>query len=59
MAEGQFTWQDGNGRHVYVRNLAVLIDGRYRVIMAIGPETERDKVTEIHEQATRAYRTTR
>ncbi|OII61059.1 hypothetical protein BJP40_07100 [Streptomyces sp. CC53] len=59
MAEGQFTWQDSNGRQVYVRNLAVLIDGRYHVIMATGPESERDKVTEIHEQATRAYRTTR
>ncbi|WP_149184941.1 protein kinase [Streptomyces sp. TRM49041] len=59
MAEGQFTWQDGNGRQVYVRNLAIVIDDRYHVVQAIGPESGRDKVKEIYEQATKAYRATR
>lgn len=59
MAEGQFTWQDANGRHLYVRNLAVLVDDSYHVILAIGPESERDRVTEFHEQATKSYRVTR
>ncbi|MFF0331542.1 protein kinase [Streptomyces fimicarius] len=56
MAEGQFTWQESGGREVYVRNLAMIVDGRYHVIQVIGPENERDKVTEIYEQAIASYR---
>jgi hypothetical protein len=59
MAEGQFTWQDSNGREVYVRNLALAVDGTYHVVQVIGPETQRDKVTEIFEQATASYRSAR
>ncbi|MEE1756084.1 protein kinase [Streptomyces sp. SP18CS02] len=59
MAEGQFTWQDGNGREVYVRNLALVVDGRYHVVQVIGPDSERDKVSEIYQQAVKAYRSTR
>ncbi|MFF3401823.1 protein kinase [Streptomyces sp. NPDC002659] len=59
MAEGQFTWQDSNGREVYVRNLALVIGGAYHVVQVIGPEDQRDKVTEIYQEATKAYRTTR
>ncbi|MFE3431240.1 protein kinase [Streptomyces sp. NPDC059171] len=56
MAEGQFTWQESGGREVFVRNLAMIVDGRYHVIQAIGPENDRDKVTEIYEQAIASYR---
>jgi hypothetical protein len=56
MAEGQFTWQDSNGREVYVRNFAFAVDGAYHVVQVIGPDAERDKVTEIFEQATGSYR---
>ncbi|MFF3288191.1 protein kinase [Streptomyces sp. NPDC003023] len=59
MAEGQFTWQDSNGREVYVRNLALPVEGVYHVVQVIGPETQRDKVTEIFDQATASYRATR
>lgn len=58
MAEGQFTWQEGGGREVFVRNLAMIVDGRYHVIQVIGPESGRDKVTEIYEQAIASYRVT-
>ena len=58
MAEGQFTWQDSSGREVYVRNLALIVGGSYHVIQVIGPEDQRDKVTEIYEEATTAYRVT-
>lgn len=58
MAEGQFTWQESGGREVYVRNLAMIVDGRYHVIQVIGPESDRDKVTEIYEQAIASYRVT-
>ncbi|MBT2492546.1 protein kinase [Streptomyces sp. ISL-96] len=56
MAEGQFTWQDSSGRDVYVRNLAMIVGDRYHVVQVIGPETQRDEITEIYEQATAAYR---
>ncbi|BFO14621.1 hypothetical protein SHKM778_10090 [Streptomyces sp. KM77-8] len=58
MAEGQFTWT-GNGGELYVRNLAVLIDGRFHVIQVRGPEAERDEVTRLHQQAADTYRYTR
>ncbi|MFJ6849430.1 protein kinase [Streptomyces sp. NPDC091271] len=56
MAEGQFTWQEGDGRQVYVRNLVMIVDGRYHIVQVIGPENERDKVSEIYQQAISTYR---
>ncbi|MCT7357235.1 serine/threonine protein kinase, partial [Streptomyces sp. 15-116A] len=58
MAEGQFTWTGGDGGELYVRNLAVLIDGRYHVVQVRGPEGERDEVTRLYEQAAATYRFT-
>ncbi|CAL9504961.1 hypothetical protein SUDANB58_03532 [Streptomyces sp. enrichment culture] len=55
MAEGQFTWTDDRGRELYVRNLALLIDGRYHVVQVRGPEAERDEVTRLYEQAAATY----
>ncbi|MFE0962195.1 protein kinase [Streptomyces fungicidicus] len=57
MAEGQFTWTGGSGE-LYVRNLAALIDGRYHVVQVRGPESERDEVTRLYEQAAATYRFT-
>ncbi|MEV6650385.1 protein kinase [Streptomyces sp. NPDC051219] len=57
-AEGQYTWADSSGREVYVRNLATVVDGRYHVVMVIGPESGRDEVSEIFEQASATYRVT-
>ncbi|MFJ2560215.1 MULTISPECIES: protein kinase [unclassified Streptomyces] len=58
MAEGQYTWQDSSGRQVYVRNLAMIIEGRYHIVQVIGPDDQRDQVSEIYQQATGAYRVT-
>ncbi|MBD0745525.1 protein kinase [Streptomyces sp. CBMA152] len=58
-AEGQFTWRDSTGRTVYVRNQVMILNGRYHLIQVIGPEPQRDKVTEIYTQATAAYSATR
>ncbi|MBL1105674.1 protein kinase [Streptomyces sp. 5-8] len=58
MAEGQFTWTDGQGRDLFVRNMALLLDGRYHVVQVRGPEAERDEVTRLYEQATATYRYT-
>ncbi|MFC8308307.1 protein kinase [Streptomyces olivaceus] len=54
-AEGQFTWTGANGE-LFVRNAAVLIDGRYHVVQVRGPEAERDEVNRIFEQASATYR---
>ncbi|MFD9780212.1 protein kinase [[Kitasatospora] papulosa] len=58
MAEGQFTWQESNGRQVYVRNMVLIVDGRYHIVQVIGPENERDKVSDIYTQAISSYRAT-
>ncbi|MER5194803.1 protein kinase [Streptomyces sp. NPDC002755] len=58
MAEGQFTWTDGDGRALYVRNVAILISGRYHIVQVRGPEAERDEVTRLFEQASATYQFT-
>lgn len=58
MAEGQFTWQNSSGSEVFVRNLAIVVDGRYHVVQMRGPEAERDEVTRLFEQASASYRFT-
>ncbi|KUN26357.1 serine/threonine protein kinase [Streptomyces antibioticus] len=58
MAEGQFTWTDSAGRELFVRNLAILIGGKYHVVQVRGPEAERDEVTRLYEQASATYEVT-
>jgi hypothetical protein len=58
MAEGQFTWTDDGGHDLYVRNLAMLIDGRYHIVQVRGPESQRDEVTKFYEQASTTYQVT-
>ncbi|KOV93563.1 serine/threonine protein kinase [Streptomyces sp. NRRL B-1140] len=59
MAEGQFTWTGGDGGELYVRNLAMLVQGRYHVVQVRGPEAERDEVTRLYEQAAATYKATK
>ncbi|MCM2389421.1 protein kinase [Streptomyces albipurpureus] len=56
MAEGQYFWEDSNGRQVFVRNLAMIHKGRYHVVQVIGPEEQRDKVNEAYREAADSYR---
>jgi hypothetical protein len=58
MAEGQFTWNGDDGSELYVRNLAILIDGHYHVVQVRGPEAQRDEVTRLFEQASASYQYT-
>ncbi|MEU4079787.1 serine/threonine protein kinase [Streptomyces venezuelae] len=55
-ATGSYWWLDGTGREVFVRNLALIGGGRYHIVQVIGPYGEREKVSEIYEEATRAFR---
>ncbi|MGA5580411.1 serine/threonine protein kinase [Streptomyces thermodiastaticus] len=58
MAEGQFTWTGSDGRELFVRNAAILLDGRYHVVQVRGPQTQRDEVNSLYEQAQSTYRFT-
>ncbi|WP_031012204.1 protein kinase [Streptomyces sp. NRRL F-5727] len=55
-AEGHYTWLDSTGREVFVRNLALIDGGRYHVVQVIGPESDRDKVSEIFDEAVKGFR---
>ncbi|MEU9112056.1 hypothetical protein AB0D04_09745 [Streptomyces sp. NPDC048483] len=55
MAEGTFTWKDTSGREVYVRNLAMIHNGRYHLVLVIGPDNGRREVDRLFEQATSTY----
>ncbi|MFI0740009.1 protein kinase [Streptomyces sp. NPDC021100] len=55
-AEGTFNWNDGSGRQVYVRNSAVIRDGRYHVIQVLGPMDGQRSVDGFFDQATATYR---
>ncbi|MFF4900283.1 protein kinase [Streptomyces sp. NPDC001068] len=58
-AEGQFTWTDSGQGDLFVRNMVFLIDGRYHIVQVRGPESERDEVTRLYEQASSTYEYTR
>ncbi|MFF9499526.1 protein kinase [Streptomyces sp. NPDC014656] len=55
-AEGHYTWLDSTGREVFVRNLALIEGGRYYVVQVIGPESDRDKVSEVYDEAVKGFR---
>lgn len=57
-AEGQFTWTDGSQGDLFVRNMVFLIGGRYHIVQVRGPESERDEVTKLYEQASTTYKYT-
>ncbi|MEU3740690.1 protein kinase [Streptomyces sp. NPDC032198] len=58
MGEGQFTWQGSGGGDIFVRNLAMIVGGKYHVVQIRGPESERDKVDRLYEQASSTYQVT-
>ncbi|MFD4322069.1 protein kinase [Streptomyces sp. NPDC058548] len=55
-ATGSYWWLDSTGRQVFVRNLALIDGGRYHVVQVIGPEDRSEKVSEIFDEATKAFR---
>ncbi|MER8237106.1 protein kinase [Streptomyces sp. NPDC094049] len=55
-ATGSYWWLDSTGRQVFVRNLALVDGGRYHVVQVIGPYADSDKVSEIFDEATKAFR---
>ncbi|WP_234534163.1 protein kinase [Streptomyces shenzhenensis] len=57
-AEGQFTWTDSRQGDLFVRNMVFLVNGRYHIVQVRGPESERDEVTTLYEQASSTYKYT-
>lgn len=58
MGEGQFTWNGPDGGEIFVRNLAMIVGGKYHVVQVRGPEAERDEVDRLYEQASATYQVT-
>ncbi|MGV4923128.1 hypothetical protein K2224_04235 [Streptomyces sp. BHT-5-2] len=56
MAEGTFAWTDGAGHRLYARNLAMIRNGRYHLVLVIGPDTGRTEVDRLYAQASSSYR---
>ncbi|MFK4152800.1 serine/threonine-protein kinase [Streptomyces fungicidicus] len=52
---GQFTWE-GKGEERFVLNRVLDIDGRIHLLLAIGPEADRDTVTRFYDHAAKTYR---
>ena len=59
MAEGTFTWREQGGREVYARNRAMILDGRYHVLLVIGSESHKKEVDRHFEAVADTYRATR
>nr|WP_202487416.1 protein kinase [Streptomyces sp. SID8354] len=55
MAEGAFAWTDGAGHRLYARNLAMIQNGRYHLVLVIGPDTARTEVDALYAQASSSY----
>ncbi|MFJ6405450.1 protein kinase [Streptomyces hydrogenans] len=58
-ARGTFTWLDDRGRELFVRNAALLVDGRYHLVLVIGPEARREEVEALHAHVLTTYRPAR
>jgi hypothetical protein len=57
MAEGTFSWKDG-GRDVYARNRAMILDGRYHVLMVMGSKGKKAEIDRHFEAVADTYRPT-
>ncbi|GAB2797723.1 hypothetical protein [Streptomyces daliensis] len=57
MAEGTFGWRD-SGRQVYARNRAMILDGRYHVLLVMGSENKKKEIDRTFEAVADTYRVT-
>ena len=57
MAEGTFGWRDG-GRDVYARNRAMILDGRYHLLMVMGSKGDKAEIDRHFEAVADTYRAT-
>jgi hypothetical protein len=58
MAEGEFEWTESGGREIHARNLAIIWDDSYHVLLLIGPDGKDAEVERFHRIAAESYRPT-
>jgi serine/threonine protein kinase len=54
-AEGEYTYRDSSGQGIYARNLAILIDGKYHVVLVTGLDSQRADVQQAFDKAVETY----
>jgi len=54
-ASGTFIWNIDNKKNVLTENIAILINGRYHVLLTLGPESARDAVSRLQARAVATY----
>lgn len=56
-AEGEFSWSDTAGQQLFARNLVMIRDGKYHVVLVVGPDNRRSDVKRYFEKAAETYGT--
>ncbi|MEU7312835.1 protein kinase [Streptomyces sp. NPDC007083] len=58
MAEGTFSWREPGGRQVYARNRAMIVDGRYHLLLVLGSKGHKAEIDRHFEAVADTYRPT-
>lgn len=54
--KGEFSWRDEKNVEFYARNLVILHDGKYHVVLVKGPKRDRSEISQYFEKAAGSYR---
>lgn len=54
-AEGEYSYRDSGDNQMYALNLAVIIDGRYHLVLVSGPDSRRSDVQRSFDKAVETY----
>jgi hypothetical protein len=54
-AEGEYSYRDASDNQLYALNLAVIIDGRYHLVVVSGPDAQRADVQRAFDKAVETY----
>jgi serine/threonine protein kinase len=54
-AEGEYSYRDADDNQVFALNLAVIIDGRYHLVLVTGPDSRRADVQRAFDKAVETY----
>lgn len=57
--KGEFSWRDEKNVEFYARNLVILHDGKYHVVLVKGPKRDRSVISQFFEKAAGSYRVTK
>jgi serine/threonine protein kinase len=54
-AEGEYTYRNPSGQSIYARNLAILVGGKYHIVLVTGLDTQRSAVQQAFNKAVQTY----